>query len=302
MMHAMTKRTQVFLAFASVYLFWGSTFVAIRYVAQLLHPAFISGFRCVIAGSILMAYLLLRGLPVALSPGDWWRVSLLGFIMFTINNTLVSYGGRILSSGLTALLIASIPLFIALMEVALPGRTSMTRIGWIGTVGGFLGLAVLTHHSVRGQSLTSETVLACAALIIAAVAWALGSILSKHLHIHAASLLSTAWQMLIAGSINLLLAVSFGGLRTSHFTPAACLILLYLAIFGSIASYTSYTFLLRNVRLSAAATYAYVNPVVAVVLGWALLHETLHGTEWLGMAIVLTSVAMVLASKPKPAQ
>jgi drug/metabolite transporter (DMT)-like permease len=118
------------------------------------------------------------------------------------------------------------------------------------------------------------------------------------MEIEASALVSSTWQMLIAGSINLLIGLMSGGLQTSHWTRGAWLATLYLAVFGSLAGYTSYMFLLKNVRLSVVATYAYVNPIVAVLLGWAFLHETLHGSEWWGMGIVLASVAVVIASKP----
>jgi drug/metabolite transporter (DMT)-like permease len=299
MIDVMSKRTRILLAFVSVYFLWGSTFVAIRYVAQLLHPAFVSGLRYVIAGAVLMTYLLLRRRTLLLSGGDWWRVTVLGFIMFTINTTLVSYGAKVLSAGLTALVIASIPLFIAALETVVPGGASMSRIGWLGTITGFAGLAALMSHSVRGQRLTSDAALACIGLIIAAIAWAVGTVMSRRMQIKASTLVFSAWQMLIAGSINLLIGVASGGLRSSHWTRGAWIAVLYLAIFGSLAGYTSYLFLVRNVRLSAVATYAYVNPIVAVLLGWTLLHEKLHGAEWIGMAIVLISVAVVIASKSR---
>jgi drug/metabolite transporter (DMT)-like permease len=299
---AMSKRVQIAFAIASVYILWGSTFVAIRYVAQILHPALISGLRYVIASAISMTYLLLRRRSIRLSGREWWQVALLGLVMFTINTTLVAYGSKVLSAGLTALFIASIPLFIAVLEAALPGGTSMNRMGWAGTFTGFAGLALLTSRSIRGQSLTSANALACAALIIAALAWAVGSVLSQRMEMKASPLVSSTWQMLIAGSVNMLIGITCGGLRSSHWTPGAWLATLYLAIFGSLAGYTSYMFLLRNVRLSTVATYAYVNPIVAVLLGWALLHETLHGAEWVGMAIVLASVAAVIASRPRTAK
>jgi drug/metabolite transporter (DMT)-like permease len=237
-----------------------------------------------------------------LSGREWWQVTLLGLVMFTTNTTLVNYGSKVLSAGLTALFIASIPLFIALLEAALPGGTSMNRMGWAGTFTGFAGLALLTSRSIRGQSLTGANALACTALIIAAIAWAVGSVFSQRMEMKASPLVSSTWQMLIAGSVNMLIGLMSGGLRSSHWTRGAWLATLYPAIFGSLAGYTSYMFLLRNVRLSTVATYAYVNPIVAVLLGWALLHETLHGSEWVGMGIVLVSVAVVIASKPRAAK
>jgi len=299
---AMSKRVQIAFAIASVYFLWGSTFVAIRYLAPTLHPAFISGLRYLIASAISMTYLLLRRRSIRLSGREWWQVTLLGLVMFTINTILLNYGSKVLSAGLTALFISSIPLFIAVLEAALPGGTSMNKMGWAGTLTGFAGLALLSSRSIRGQSLTSANALACAALIIAAIAWAVGSVLSQRMEIKASPLVSSTWQMLIAGSVNMLIGVMCGGLRSSHWTRGAWLATFYLAVFGSLAGYTSYMFLLRHVRLSTVATYAYVNPIVAVLLGWALLHETLHGSEWVGMGIVLVSVAVVIASRPRVAK
>ncbi|SFS13047.1 Threonine/homoserine efflux transporter RhtA [Granulicella pectinivorans] len=296
------RRLQISLAFGSVYILWGSTFVAIRYVTQLLHPAFVSGLRYMIAGVLSMAYLLLRRRSVALSGREWGQVTLLGLLMFTINTTLVSYGGRVLSAGLTALFVASIPLFLAALEALLPGGSTMNARGWIGTLTGFAGLALLTSHGMRGQPLTSETTLACLALLLAAFAWAVGSVIARRMPMSASPLLLSSWQMLIAGAINMLIGIAAGGMRSSQWTRGAWLAMLYLAIFGSIAGYTSYMFLLRHVRLSAAATYAYINPIVAVLLGWLLLHETLHGVEWVGMGIVIVSVAVVIASKSPAAK
>src|SRR6266550_4650973 len=169
--HAMSRRVQIAFAIASVYILWGSTFVAIRYVAQMLHPAFISGLRYVIASAISMTYLLLRRRSMRLSKREWWQLTLLGLVMFTINTILLNYGSKVLSAGLTALFISSIPLFVAVLEAALPGGTSMNKMGWAGTFTGFAGLALLTSRSIRGQSLTSANALACAALIFAAIAW-----------------------------------------------------------------------------------------------------------------------------------
>jgi drug/metabolite transporter (DMT)-like permease len=297
----MGKRTQILLGFASIYVLWGSTFVAIRYVAQLLHPAFVSGLRYVIAGIILMMYLLLRGHSLTLCKGDWWRVALLGVIMFTINTTLISYGAKVLSAGITALFIGSIPLFIGLLEAALSKRKTMSVAGWAGTVTGFFGLAFLMIRHIQMDSFKRGTTWACIALLCAALAWAIGTVVSQRLQIKASSLVSSSWQMLIAGSINLLLGVALGGLRSSHWNHDVCWAVAYLATFGTLAGYTSYVFLIRNVRLSLVATYAYINPVVAVLLSWVLLNERLSAVEWVGMVIVLGSVAVVITSKaPAP--
>lgn len=228
----MNKRSQIFLAFVSVYILWGSTFVAIRYVTRLLHPAFVSDLRYVLAAIFAMSYLLLCRRSVRLSKAEWARVTLLGFLMFTINTTLVNYGAKVLSAGLTALFVASIPLFIALLETTLAGGERMSKMGWLGTLTGFAGLALLTSRGIHGQALTSDAALASLGLICAALAWAAGTVISRRMPIQAAPLVSTTWQMLIAGSINMVIGLGCGGLQSSNWTSGAILAILYLAIFG----------------------------------------------------------------------
>jgi len=293
-----TKRLQISLAFAFVYIVWGSTYVAIRYAVQLVHPILISGLRYVIASGILMICLLARGRTVRLSSRQLLQAGALGFLMFSVNTTLLNYGSRTLSAGIAALFLSTIPLFIAAIEAFLPGAAAMSASGWAGIIGGFVGLVMLTHRSVRGQPLTSSAGLACAALLVAALAWAVGTILSKRMMLRTSPLLLSCWQMLIAGCINMLVGAACGGIQASRWTPGAWIAIGYLAVFGSLACYTSYLFLLRHVRLSTVATYAYVNPVVAVLLGWLVLHEGLHGIEWAAMVLVLASVAVVITSRP----
>jgi drug/metabolite transporter (DMT)-like permease len=288
------KRLLIPGAFACVYLFWGSAFVAIRYSVQSVHPAFVAGLRYLVAGLVLMGYLLLRGHPVRLTKKEILKITVLALMMFTCNTILLGYGSRVLSAGLTALIISTIPMFIGLLETIWFGGKNMSPAAWAGTFAGFCGLMILMQRSLSDGPLTRQTVLACGALILAAFAWAAGSVFSRHTTFYAAPLVCNSWQMLIGGVINLLIGISLGGLQTSHWTTGGIISLTYLAMFGTLAGYTSYMFLLRNVSLSAAATYAYVNPLVAVLLGWLILREAIKGTQWLGMVIVLASVAVVV--------
>lgn len=287
------------LAFASVYLFWGSSFVAIRYSTQMLHPAFVAGLRYCIAGIVLLAFLLIRGQSLRITRRDLLYVSGLGLLMFTCNTVLLSYGGKVLPAGLTSLIISTIPLFIALLEALLPSGVRTSWWGRTGILAGFFGLFLLLQSGLRASASVPEATLAAAALVAAAFAWALGSVLLRRIHFTAPQLVTTCWQMLIGGIVDLLIGVAFGGLQSSHWTTGATLSLLYLAICGTLIGYTSYTFLLRNVTVSSAATYAYINPLVAVLLGWVLLKESPAQSQWLGIVVVLTSVAMVVTAKPR---
>jgi drug/metabolite transporter (DMT)-like permease len=293
------KTWGVVAAFACVYFLWGSAFVANRYGVQMVHPAVLAGLRYVIAGSCLLAFVIIRGQSIRICRKDLLQVTGLGLIMFTCNTVLLGYGSRELAAGTTALVIATIPLFIALLEWALPGGSSMSALGWIGTLTGFLGLGLLSRSSLEASVSRTHTAIGFAALLIAAMAWAIGSVLTRRVTFRASSLVCISWQMLIGGTINLLIGAGLGGFQSSQFTAGAVASIAFLAIFGTLAGYTSYAYLLRNVKLTTAATYAYVNPVVAVLLGWWILGEALAAGEWVGLLVVLLSVAIVVSAKPK---
>jgi drug/metabolite transporter (DMT)-like permease len=298
-MHGNTSSRQttlkIVLAFACVYLFWGSAFVAIRYSVQFVHPAFVAGIRYLIAGSALMGFLLVRGNRLKIGRRDLLQVTGLGLLMFTCNTLLLSYGGKQLPAGLTALIISTIPLFIALIEAFLPGKTTPTLWAWLGIVTGFVGISLLLRRSVSEGPLLGGAALAALGVVIAAFAWALGSVLLNRMTFQAPPLVCTCWQMLIGGIVDVLIGLGSGGYYTSQWNIAVCLSLLFLAVFGTLAGYTSYSFLLREVPISSVATYAYINPLVAVLLGWLLLDEPLTASEWVGLVIVLVSVAMVVS-------
>lgn len=293
------KTFLITVAFTCVYFCWGSAFVANRYAVLLVHPAILAGLRYVIAGSCLLAFVIVRGKSVRICREDLLRVTGLGLLMFTCNTVLLGYGGRELSAGMTALVIATIPLFIGLLEWILPGGSSMGALGWIGTLAGFVGLGLLSRSSLQTSASKMHTAMGFAALLVAALAWAIGSVITRRVTFRAGSMVCISWQMLIGGTINLLIGAGLGGFQTSHFTSGALASIAYLAICGTLAGYTSYAYLLRNVRLTTAATYAYVNPVIAVLLGWWILGEALAAGDWAGLFVVLLSVAIVVSAKPK---
>ena len=295
----MTKRAQIVIAFGLVYVVWGSTFVAIRYAAQILNPALLSGVRFVLASVLLMAFLVLRGRSLRLPTAEFGKIAFLGFLMFTVNTVLVNYASQTISAGLVALILATIPLLVGVLESVFPGAQPMTAFGWAGTFTGFAGVGLLIQSSVRDKILAGSSALACVALLVAAAAWAAGSVMTQRLRLDSPPLLLCAWQMLVGGVANLMIGAATGGFGSVYWTPSLWGAVLYLAIFGSLISYTSYLFLLRNVPVSLVSTYAYVNPVIAVVLGTALQHEPLRGRQWTGMAIVIASVALVVARRHK---
>lgn len=293
----MTNRAQVVIAFGFVYVVWGSTFVAIRYAAPLLNPALLSGLRFVLASVLLMAFLAFRGHSLRLPAAEFGKMAFLGILMFTVNTVLVNYSSQTISAGFVALILATIPLMVGVLESIVPGAQPMTAVGWAGALAGFVGVGLLIQSSVRDKLLAGASTRASFALLVAAAAWAAGSVLAQRMRLGSPPLLLCAWQMFVGGIVNLMIAAVTGGFTPVHWTPSLWGAVLYLAIFGSLISYTSYLFLLRKVPVSLVSTYAYVNPLVAVVLGTILQHEPLRGRQWADMAIVIVSVAIVVGRR-----
>ncbi|MEZ2347141.1 EamA family transporter [Terriglobus sp. RCC_193] len=296
--HESTSRSLVILAFACVYFFWGSTFVAIRVGVQSLSPAFVSGFRYCAAGVIMLTVLALRGVRVALPRAEFQRALLLGMVMLTGNNVMVSWAEQTLSAGLAALLAAAIPLLIALAETFIPGGTSLNRLGWVGTVLGFVGLVVLLAPLLQGGVGSAST--GVVIMLVANLLWVAGSLYSGRRPSKIDPLLGAGWQMLLGGTLSIVMGSALGGWQTAHWSKSALLAVLWLIVFGSLVGYTAYMWLLHHVPVAKVATYAYVNPIVSVALSSVLLRESLHGSQWIAMAIILASVAVVTASKSTP--
>ena len=305
-----TRRFAIPLAFFCVYFFWGSTFVAIRYGVQFLSPAFVSGFRYCTAGLLLMGILALRGVPWRISGAELKRALLLALLMLTMNNVMVSWGEQYISAGLAALLAAGIPLLIALAETAIPGGTRLNRMGWLGTALGFVGLSMLLlpvlQHGLSaragaqaGAANDRSVLIGTGILLVANLGWVAGSVYSGRRPTTLPPLLASAWQMLLGGGINILLGTALGGWHSAHWTRGALGAVLWLAVFGSLVGYTAYTYLLHTVPVAKVATYAYVNPIVAVGLSAVFLHEGLHGSQWIAMGVILLAVALVTASRVK---
>ena len=279
--------------------------MAIRYGVQFLSPAFVSGFRYCLAGVLLMGILAVRGVTIRISGAELRRALLIAVLMLTMNNVMVSWGEQYISAGFAALLAAGIPLLIAIAETVIPGGKPLNRMGWAGTLLGLAGLLLLltpvlrnglTTHAAGDRALLTGTTI----LLVANFGWVTGSLYSGRRPTTLDPLVAAAWQMVLGGGTNILIGSALGGWRHAHWNRGALLAVLWLGLFGSLVGYTAYTYLLHNVPLAKVATYAYVNPIVAVVLSAVFLHESLHGSQWAAMAVILIAVAIVTASKARP--
>ena len=299
----------IIAAFVCVYVFWGSTFVAIRYAVQFLTPAFVSGFRYWVAGAILLLYRLARGQSIRIDRREALRLLILGLFLLTGNNVLLGWSEKYITAGYASLLTASVPMLIALFESFIPGGEPLNRIGWLGTALGMGGLLLLLAPVLRhglvlhghGTSADNALTLGTVILIFGILAWVSGSLIAGRYPSRVDPTLGAAWQMCMGGTVNVLIGSAVGGWHTAVWTPRVFVALIWLSLAGSLVGYSCYIFLLENVPVAKVATYAYVNPIVAVILSAVFLNESLHGQQWIAMAVILAAVAIVTASKSRPA-
>jgi drug/metabolite transporter (DMT)-like permease len=278
-----TERSRILLALAAVYLVWGSTYLAIRYALEGFPPFFLAGARFAVAGAI--AYAIARARGAEHPTGAQWRSAAIVGTLLVFGNGCVVIAEQWVTSSVAAVAIASVPLWIALFA-GLFGRWP-SRGEWIGLAVGLGGVALLqTGGDLRASP--------AGALVLTAgcVSWSLGSIYSGRLPLPK-GLISSAAQMFAGGLVMLAVALVRGERIAAAPSAHAVLALVYLTIFGSIVAYTAYQFLLSKVRPTLAASYAYVNPVVAVGLGAALAGETVAPRALWALALILGGVALL---------
>ena len=287
------------LAFGLVYLFWGSTYLAIAIAVEHIPPALMCATRFLIAGILMLAYCGLRGRKIVYSPRQLWHMAVVGTLLLMGGNLTLSYAEQVVPSGLSALLIAVTPLWFLVLDAWLLGDHHISRRGLAGLTLGIVGMFVLLWPKLMSTgSIGRRELWFSLSLLGGSFVWALGSILSKLWQSPDQDpFSSTAWQVVFAGIANLIFALLNGDLSRVLWTPRGVGAVLYLVVGGSWIGYTSYIWLLRNAPSSKVSTYAYVNPVVAVFLGWLVLHEKLDRYILTGSAIVVVSVILVTSAK-----
>jgi drug/metabolite transporter (DMT)-like permease len=286
------------LAFGCVYFFWGSTYTAIRIGTHYLPALLLTGTRFIISGSLMLLFCWVRGLRIFYRVREMAWLALLGILLLGISNCALVWSEKTLPSGLAALIVAVVPLYVAVLEKLLPGGEQLHPRGIVGLVLGFAGLAVLLGPSIRhGSSGGSAQAVAGGVLLAGSLVWAAGSLLSRRTKLPVNTLVAAGWQMLFAGVANATLSTVLGDWSRAHWTRPAAWSIAYLVTFGSWVGYTAYIWLLKHVPVGKVATYAYVNPMVAVLLGFLLLGERLTPTEYAGMLLVIVAVALVTSSQ-----
>lgn len=295
-------KAMIVLAFAAVYVFWGSTYIGIHFAIQTMPPFLMSSVRFLLAGLILFAFAYgkTRELP---SLKEWGIASVLGFLLIFAGNAGSTWAVKHIPSGLSALLVATEPIFIVLLAWFLKYERRPDKRVVAGLLLGVAGIACLFGIDSL-ESVNPIQMLAMLAVLAAAFSWALGSVVSIRLQSSLSPHMASALMLIMGGLMFGLLGTLTGEastVRLSQVSLESVAALLYLAVFGSVVALTAYVWLLRKCHPHRVATYAFVNPVVAMVLGWALAGETLTVSSAIASALIVASTAVLVFSKnPSP--
>ncbi|GAC1456562.1 MAG: drug/metabolite exporter YedA [Gemmatimonadaceae bacterium] len=292
------SRAQILAAFASIYIVWGSTYLAIRYAIQTIPPFIMGGVRFLAAGVLLYFWARYRGArrPTRL---HWRNAIIAGGFLLLGQHGAVNWAEQFVPSGLTALLVSILPFWLVIIEWVRPPRKRPSGAVLVGLVLGFIGIIVLVGPgNVGGQG--NVRLLGALVLILGSLSWAIGSFRSRDAKLPNSAVLTSGMEMLGGGALLLTVGVLSGELsrfdvhRVSH---ASTVGLLYLITFGSLFAFTSYIWLVDKVSPANLGTYAYVNPIVAVLLGWAIAGETLSIRTAVAAAIVICAVALITTAR-----
>jgi len=281
---------KVLLAFAAIYLIWGSTYLAIRYAVETIPPLVAAGVRHTIAGSILLAWAYARGFRARRE--HWIAGTIVGALFFLVGHGALHWAEQHVASGLAALLIATEPMFILVLAWA-SGQQKISRISALGLAVGVVGVAILTGVEL---STKNASLLGMLAVLVGSLSWAAGVVISPKLRLPTDALARTAVP-LVCGAVLLLAAAGisgeFRGLHWSAISSKSLMGLCYLIVFGSIVAFTAYTWLLQRCPPALVATHTYANPVVAVLLGWLLASESLTVRVALASVAILGAIVLI---------
>jgi drug/metabolite transporter (DMT)-like permease len=297
---AAPKKTLVIIAFAALYLIWGSTYLGIRFSIETIPPFLMAGARFVLAGMIMYGIAWSQG--IGRSTWANWRTScIIGACLLLGGNGGVTISEQYIDSGLAALIVAIVPIYIVLLGWAAGMAPRPTPVMWMGLAGGFLGVGILFGPGLHLHSLGGRNpAIGISILLVTSFIWSAGSLYSRVAK-HAASPFLTAAQQMICGGILLLLAGAVTG-ELPRFHPSSVSMLslsafVYLVIIGAVVGYTAYIWLLRHCDPAKVATYAYVNPIVAVLLGTLFAGETVPVRTLVAAALIIGSVALIITAQ-----
>jgi drug/metabolite transporter (DMT)-like permease len=300
--HAPPGRLAILLAFCSVYLCWGATYTAMSIGVHLLPATILAGTRMLAGALIMLAFCGLRRKQLFYRRNVMGHLAVLGILMLFGGNIGLVWSEKYLASGLAALLVAVVPLYVAVIETLLPRGERLRARGIAGVALGFLALVALlwpSFHEAVSMHGRPMQMIAALVVLLGALSWAVGSVRFRRLALDVDPLVAAGWEMMAAGLCNILVATATWQWPHAVWNADSVGAIGYLVLFGSLLGFSCYIWLIHHVPVAKAATYAYVNPVVAVILGAAALKEHLQPTEYIGMVAVICAVVLVTTSRTK---
>jgi drug/metabolite transporter (DMT)-like permease len=292
-------KTKTWLALLSLYIIWGSTYLAILFVVETIPPFISAGVRFLISGLVLLIWRMLARDPMP-SRSQWRSAAIVGLLLLVGGNGLLSWSEQHIPSGVAALLIGTVPLWLVLIEAVRPGGTRPTWQSLLGLAIGFAGIVVLIGPAEFSGEAAQFDLIGILVCLIAAFIWSLGSIYSRSADLPQSALMTTGMEM-VAGSIGLFLVATLAGewknFSVADISQQSLYGLAYLITIGSLIGFVSYAWLLRHAPVSLVATYAYVNPLVAILLGSALAQEPLTPRILIAAGVIVGSVILINSSR-----
>lgn len=285
--------SKLIAAFLAVYLIWGSTYLAIRFGLESLPPFLMSGSRYLIAGALIYLYAWKNGAGHP-TRGQWLRATVIGLLLFVMGNGGIVLAAQTIPSGLVSLMVATVPIYVVLLDWWKAGKAP-SHFTSAGLIVGVLGMVLLLGPSKIGGA-TSVDPVGIVWAMLASLAWAVGSLYARHADLPKSQLQSAGMQTVTAGAIMMLISAGIGetsGFNIAEVSTKSWLSLLYLIVFGSIVGFTAYVYMLKAASPTRVSTYAYVNPVVAVFLGWALAGEAVTSQTIMASAVILCAVWLI---------
>jgi drug/metabolite transporter (DMT)-like permease len=294
------KRLSAVIAFGLVYILWGTTYLAIRIAVEHLTPLLMVGLRYTASGLLMLAFHRFRGHRIRVPRRDLLRLLLIGILLFITSNAVLGWGETYVPTGLAALFTAVLPLWFLTLERLSHGTDRISPRGVAGIALGIVGVAILLWPGISGHAdYGSRQLFGSVLVLCSGISWAAGSILTKRWHMPIDPFTAAGWQMLFGGLLSTLLALPLGDLHRTTWAPRSLWAIVYLIFAGSLVGFTAYVWLLKNVPIAKVSTYCYVNPLIAVIIGWVFHGEKMDAFMLAGAAVVILSVILVTGAKVK---
>ena len=285
------KNTRAYLAWVLLCFIWGTTYLAIRIGVKDLPPILFAGLRWLIAGPILLFFLILRKYELP-KKSDFIHLTIVGLALLGIGSSFVVFAEQYIPSGLAALLITTLPFWVVGIESLLPNRKKINIKVIGGIFLGLVGVGLIFGSDIKNL-FNPSYISGVVGLMIAVIGWTAGSLYSKYNKISVHPLMGAAFQMIIAGVVLTILAAGIGEFSSITFTTESLSAFIYLVVAGSLIGYASYIYAIAHLPVSFVTTYAYINPIIALFLGWLVLNETLDFTIIIAAVIILAGVILV---------